>query len=148
MAMFRLFLAIPATLLPFSFALASTVTVPQCSKPDASFKNFLERFESDAVFRETRLEIPFVARSGDGISSRAEVALWSLADIRALKNPLIYPAAERERLRLNETVLALRGDHAEVFQANSGEADDVRLYYRFRKFNGCWALEEFSDLGQ
>ena len=132
-----------------SSAVAATpLVIPRCGVSDASFREFLLKFESNPSFRDGRIVFPLVVREGNGVTAQATIALWSRSDVRGLKDPLIYSRPELTKANLSEQVLSLSSASAEVVQSNAGEADDTRLHYRFKNFQGCWALEEFDDLGE
>jgi|GEM_PF-1673808 len=136
-------------LLGSSASVAVPMTMPVCKKPDISFQTFLRRFADDVAFQRSRIVLPLVARAGDGVTTETTIALWSLARIRALKDPLIYPrnALKREHLDQHIEMLDDRQGYAELFQFRD-EADSVKLLYRFRRHGGCWALEEFNDISE
>jgi hypothetical protein len=130
-------------------AQAATAMYPACQKPDASFQSFLQRFTDDKVFQRTRIFLPLVARSGDGVTADATIDLWNLEHIKNLKDPLIYSDAERKKLSLIQSMDIPKGqlEIAHVSQDHP-EGDDIQLRYWFRKWHGCWSLAEFDDWGQ
>jgi hypothetical protein len=128
---------------------AMPVAVPACATPDPSFQQFLRQFEDDAGFRRSRLELPLVVRTGDGITNKAVIELWTLAKVRSRKEPLIYTRVDLKKYRPKEEILLLQTRrYAEVLQADAGEGDATRLMYRFRYRSGCWILEGFDDMGE
>jgi len=128
---------------------AIPVTVLACKSPDNSFQSFLRRFEDDAPFRRSRLQLPLVVLTGNGISVSRTIEFWTLPNLRALKGPLIYSRSDLKKYDLAETILVLQPKrYAEVLQANAGEADDTKLIFRFRRIDGCWALEGFEDVSE
>jgi len=131
-------------------ALAATpATWAKCKKPDASFKSFLPRFTDDKAFRGTRMVLPLVARAGDNVTTPATIEFWTRTHIQALKGPLVYSRAELKKKGLVQNIEMLQDDYgyAEVFQGQP-EGDAIKLFYGFRRHDGCWFLEEFNDLSE
>jgi hypothetical protein len=143
------------TLACFSVLLASRVcaapvatTVTHCNKPDGNFPAFLSRFTKDVDFQRARIIFPLVSRAGNGVTDPATIELWTMKDVKALTDPLIYSSAGRRAEGLIQSIAMMPGNrYAEVVQ-DQREADVIMLRYRFGNFSGCWFLEEVDDLGE
>ena len=120
--------------------------LPNCDKADAAFDSFLAKFTEDLAFQRSRLVYPLVVRYGNYGTSSITVQLLDKTDVTKLKDPLIYSEKERKNLDLVQEISLLQENrYAESFQVNAGEADSIRLLYKFRNISGCWYLEELHD---
>jgi len=139
-----------ALLLTAGPAFAVPASYSACGKPDGSFAVFLHRFTNDLQFQHSRLAPPLVARSGDGVTTEATTELWDMKHIKELKDPLIYSDAGRRKGHISQSVDLVHETPgiAEVWQAEDGEGDAIKLQYWFRKQRGCWDLTEFDDWGE
>ena len=133
-----------------SQAFAVPASYPVCAKADGSFASFLNRFTNDQKFQRSRLSLPLVARSGDGVTASATTELWDIQHIKELKDPLIYSDVGRRKRHISQSVDLVHETPsvAEVWQAEDAESDAVKLQYWFRKQAGCWYLAEFDDWGE
>ena len=131
-------------------AFAVPASYPACAKVDGSFASFLHRFTNDQKFQRSRLSLPLVARSGDGVTTAATTELWDMRQIEELKSPLIYSDVGRRKGHVSQSVGLVHETPsvAEVWQAQDAEGDAVKLQYWFRKQAGCWYLAEFDDWGE
>lgn len=135
---FRIFLLCLLLVSPVSYA------IERCTKPDASFRGFLNQFTSDITFQTGRIILPLVYRNGMYSLMDPEIQLWDLQRIRKLKDPIILSRKQREERHIEESMLIVTQSYAEVFHSKP-EADSYLLLYKFRNLDGCWYLEELHD---
>lgn len=123
-------------------------TSPKCMAHDRSLPDFVSRFTNDVSFQRTRLVLPLVSRTGDNLVTEMTIELWSLADVKRLKFPLILSDKDRGKQDIEQSITQLPDKlSAQVFQGQR-EADSFLMTYKFSNFEGCWYLEEVDDESQ
>ena len=120
-------------------------SVAKCSKPDRSFKEFLQHFEESIEFQRNRIVLPLVARFGDYTMTNVVIELWDAEKLKKLDYPLILSSQGRVKNHVVESILLSTKRYAEVFHDGPPESDLYRVLYKFRNIDGCWFLEGIHD---
>lgn len=115
-----------------------------CQEPDKNFKGFLSKFAEDRKFQIERSVFPLVARFGAPDAAPPTIELWGAGTVQDFKTPIILSRAERRKMGLEQEVLFSTEWVAEVLHFKP-EADSYRVRFLFRKYRGCWYLEQFHD---
>ena len=123
----------------------TALSVVQCSTPDHSFKEFLQRFEESIEFQRSRIVLPMVTRFGDYTMTNVVIELWSSEKLKKLDYPLILSLHGRKKEHVMESIVLSTKRYAEVFHDGPPESDLYRVLYKFRNIDGCWFLEEMHD---
>lgn len=67
-----------------------------------------------------------------------------LTRCRRLRPRLVMSRKQRRRFGIPQTITFVTADYAQA-HFEKPEADSYRLALAFRKIDGCWYLEHFSD---
>ncbi len=122
-----------------------SVSAVTCTQHDASFNDFIFKFEENISFQRTRIIFPLVYRLGDYQLYNPTTKIWSLHDIMKLKYPLIYSKQQLKKEHMSQSIIIKTNRYMELYQEILGESDSVRVLYKFRMVGGCWFLEEVHD---